>query len=130
MAEAQVAFQAALGCIGFSTAAQAATVAQGFVNVALLGLMTPDQVKQVCKLIGEDAANPIPINMLQQQMLLAFHYWVVNHQCLGLAVNANEFTAITAFEQAQLMVRLLEAEAVADKETVAQLPDKFKETSK
>ncbi len=64
MAEAQAAFQAALGRIGFSAAAQAAVVSQGFVNVALLGLMTADQVKQVCKLIREDPVNPVPINML------------------------------------------------------------------
>jgi hypothetical protein len=130
MAEAQAAFQAALGRIGFSAAAQAAVVSQGFVNVALLGLMTADQVKQFCKLIREDPVNPIPINMLQQQMLLAFRFWVMNRQRLGLAVNANEFMAIQVFEQAQQMVRLQEDEAVADKETVAKLPDKFKETSK
>jgi hypothetical protein len=96
MAEAQAALQAALGRIGFSAAAQAAVVSQGFVNVALLGLMTADQVKQVCKLIREDPVNPVPINMLQQQMLLAFRFWVVNRQRLGLAVNADEFTAIQA----------------------------------
>ena len=67
--------------------------------------------------------------MLQQQMLLAFRFWVVNHQRLGLAVDAQEFTAITAFEQSQLMVRLQEDEAVADKETVAKMPDKFKQSS-
>jgi len=49
MAEAQAAFQTALNRIGFSQAAQAAVTAQGFVNVALLGLVTADQIKQVCK---------------------------------------------------------------------------------
>ena len=45
MAEAQAAFQAALNRIGFPQAAQAAVAAQGFVNVALLGLVTADQIK-------------------------------------------------------------------------------------
>ncbi len=129
MAEAQAAFQTALNRIGFSQAAQAAVTAQGFVNVALLGLVTADQIKQVCKLIREDPNNPVTINMLQQQMLLALRFWVVNRQRLGLAVDAEEFTAITAFEQSQLMVRLQEDEAVADKETVAKMPDKFKQSS-
>ncbi len=127
MAEAQAAFQTALNRIGFSQAAQAAVTAQGFVNVALLGLVTADQIKQVCKLIREDPNNPVTFNMLQQQMLLAFRFWVVNRQRLGLAVDAEEFTTITAFEQSQLMVRLQEDEAVADKETVAKMPDKFKQ---
>jgi len=48
------------------------------ISVALLGLVTADQIKQLCKLIREDANNPVPINMLQQQMLLAMHHWVVN----------------------------------------------------
>jgi hypothetical protein len=98
---------------------------QGFINVVLLGLVTADQIKQVCKLIRE-GVPPVPINMMQQQMLLSFHYWVVNRQRLGLPVDADDFTAILAFEQSQLMVRLQEDEALADKETVAKLPDKFK----
>jgi hypothetical protein len=39
---AQVAFRAALGRIGFNEAAQLAVVAQGFTNIALLGLVTSD----------------------------------------------------------------------------------------
>jgi hypothetical protein len=128
-AAAQEAFQAALGRIGFSQAAQTVISNQGFTNAALLGLITADQVKQVCKLIREDPTTPVPINMLQQQMLLAFRYWVVNRQRLGLLVDAEDFTAITAFEQSQLMVHLQEDEAVADKELMAKLPDKFKEPS-
>lgn len=123
------AFHEALGRIGFSQAAQNAISNQGFSNVALLGLITSDQVKQVCKLIREDPVTPVPINMLQQQMLLAFRFWVVNRQRLGLPVDAEDFTAITAFEQSQLMVRLQEDEAVADKESIAKLPDKFKQPS-
>ncbi len=123
------AFHEALGRIGFSQAAQNAITNQGFSNAALLGLITPDQVKQVCKLIREDPVTSVPINMLQQQMLLAFRFWVVNRQRLGLPVDAEDFTAITAFEQSQLMVRLQEDEAVADKESIAKLPDKFKQPS-
>jgi hypothetical protein len=123
--ESLAAFQAALGRIGFTPAAQQAVTNQGFINVTLLGLVTTDQIKQVCKLIRE-GVRPVPINMLQQQMLLSFCYWVVNRQRLGLPVDADDFTAVLAFEQSQLMVRLQEDEALADKETVAKLPDKFK----
>ncbi len=92
-----------LGRIGLTAQAQAqaqeAVVAQGFVSIALLGLVTSDQIKQLCKLIREDANNPVPINMLQQQMLLAMRHWVVNCQRLRLLVDADEFSAITAFER-------------------------------
>jgi hypothetical protein len=91
MAEAQAniaSFQAALSRSGFTMQAQEAVVSQGFVNIALLGLVTSDQIKELCKLIREDTNNPVPINMLQQQMLLAMRYWVVNRQRLGLLVIA------------------------------------------
>jgi hypothetical protein len=122
--ESIVAFHAALGRRGFNPAAQAAVTDQGFINAALLSLFMADQIKQVCKLIREDPVNPIPINMMQQQMLLAFCYWVVNHQRLGLLDDAVDFMATIAFKQSQLMVCLQEDEAVADKETVVKLPYK------
>jgi hypothetical protein len=109
MAEARenvASFQAALGRIGLMAQAQAAVVAQGFVSIALLGLVTSDQIKQLCKLIREDTNNPVTINMLQQQMLLAMRHWVVNRQRLRLLVDADKFSAITAFKQSQLIVRL------------------------
>jgi hypothetical protein len=56
-------------------------------------------------------------------------HWVINRQRLGLAVNAADFTAATAYEQSQLMVRLQEDDAVADKEVVAEKPNKFKQPS-
>jgi hypothetical protein len=129
MAAAQVAFRAALGRIRFNKAAQLAVVTQGFTNIALLGLVTSDQIKQVCKLTRENAGNPVPINIIQQQLLLAMRHWVINRQRLGLEVNAADFTAATAYEQSQLMVRLQEDDAAADKEVVAKMPDKFKQPS-
>jgi hypothetical protein len=122
-------FQDALGRIGFSVEASEAVVAQGFVSMALLGLVTADQIKQLCKLIRKDPTNPVPINMLQQQMLLATRRWVVNQQRLGLLVDADEFTAIMAYEQSQVMVLLQEDEATSEKESVAKMPDKFKQPS-
>jgi hypothetical protein len=71
---AQQELWAALGLIRFNEAAQLAVVAQGFTNFALLGLVTSDQIKQVCKLIREDAVNPVPINIFQQQMLLVMRH--------------------------------------------------------
>jgi hypothetical protein len=52
--------------------------------------------------------------MMQQQILLAFHYWVVNRQCLGLPIDADDFTAAIALEQSLLMACLQEDEAIAD----------------
>jgi hypothetical protein len=123
----QVAFRATLGRIGFSEEAQLAVVAQGFNTMSLLGLVTSDQIKQVCRLIRKSPNNPVPINFVQQQLLLAMHYWVVTRQRLGLPVVATAFTAATAYEQSQLMVRLQEDESTTDKEVVAKLPDKFKQ---
>ena len=74
---AQVAFRAALGRIGFSEEAQLAIVAQGFNTMSLLGLVTSDQITQVCKLIHKSPNNPVPINIVQQQLLLAMRYWVL-----------------------------------------------------
>jgi len=93
----QVAFRATLGRIGFSEEAQLAVVAQGFNTMSLLGLVTSDQIKQVCRLIRKSRNN------------------------------ATAFTAATAYEQSQLMVRLQEDESTTDKEVVAKLPDKFKQ---
>jgi len=73
----QAAFQAALGHNGFSEEAQLAVIAQGFNTMSLLGLVTSDQIKQVCKLIHESPNNPVPINIVQQQLLLAMRYWVL-----------------------------------------------------
>jgi len=70
-ANAAQSFQAALGHIGFSVQAQPVVVAQGFISMALLSLVTAYQMKQLCKLIHENADNPVPINMLQQQILLS-----------------------------------------------------------
>jgi hypothetical protein len=61
MAAAAAQFRSTLGRIGLNEAAQLAVVAQGFTNIALLGLVTSNQIKQVCKLFREDADNPVPI---------------------------------------------------------------------
>jgi hypothetical protein len=71
----------------------------------------------------------VPINIIQQQMLLAMRHWVIHRQRLGLDVNAGDFTAVIAHEQSQIMVRLQEDDAAADKEVVAKMPDKFKQPS-
>jgi len=102
-ANAAQSFQAALGHIGFSVQAQpVVVVAQGFISMALLSLVTAYQMKQLCKLIHENADNPVPINMLQQQILLSMWHWVVNRQRLGLPVDPDEFTAIIALSNLRL----------------------------
>jgi hypothetical protein len=89
---AQQELRVALNCIGFNEAAQLVVAMQGFTNITLLGLVTRNQIKQVCKLIQEDADDPVPINIIQQQMLLTMHHWTVNCQHLGLTVSATDFT--------------------------------------
>jgi hypothetical protein len=56
-------------------------------------------------------------------------FWVTNRQRIGLLVDADAFTAATAFAQTALMTRLLEDEARADKDQVATMPEKFKKAS-
>jgi hypothetical protein len=63
---AEVTFQAAPNT--FIANAQVVVITQGFTNIALLGLVTSDQIKQLCKLIRENDGNPVPINIVQQQM--------------------------------------------------------------
>jgi hypothetical protein len=67
--------------------------------------------------------------MIQEQLLLAVHFWVSNHQRLQKPVEAQAVTAILAYNQAQSMRHMLEDEAQASKETTAKMPSKFKSPS-
>jgi len=126
-AQQLAAFQALLLRIGLTQAqVDAICEATGCVNIAMVGLLSADQISRTCKRIGTRAENPILINTVQEQLLLALRFWVVSKQRLHLPLNTQEFTMYTALNQAQLMRQQLEDDARLDKETVAKMPDKFK----
>ena len=131
MAEPEIdpeqAFRDALTRLGFTMDQQIAFIQQtGCRNVAMLGLLTSEQVSKVCKEIRTRVINPILISTIQEQLLLALRYWVINKQRLHQPVDARTITAVDIFNQAQVLSRILEDESVSDKEMVAKLPDKFK----
>jgi hypothetical protein len=124
---AQVAFMAALGRIGFAPAAQQEIIAYtGCANIAMLGLMTPEDISKICKVFRTHAVNPLQVMVVQEQLLLAVRFWVSNRQHLQKPVEAHVVTAVLAYNQAQMMRHMLEDEARADKEQTAKMPEKFK----
>jgi riboflavin synthase len=124
---AQVAFMAALGRIGFAPVAQQEIIAYtGCANIAMLGLMTPEDISKICKVFRTHAVNPLQVMVVQEQLLLAVRFWVSNRQRLQKPVEAHVVTAVLAYNQAQMMRHMLEDEARADKEQTAKMPEKFK----
>jgi len=120
-------FVAALDRIGLEPEQRNAIIeTSGCINIAMLGLLTSSQVSKLCKRIETRPVNPIHINTIQEQLLLAMRSWVINRQRLQLPVEANQFTMIVALNQAQILRQQMEDEARADKEPVAKAPDKFK----
>jgi hypothetical protein len=75
------------------------------------------------------AVDPIMITVMQEQLLQGMHFWVTNHQRLGLPVEAEDFTTATAFEQTALMTPMTEDEARTEKDQVVTMPEKFKKAS-
>jgi hypothetical protein len=119
-AQQLAAFQALLLQIRLTQAqVDAICEATGCVNIVMVGLLSADQISRTCKRIGTRAENPILINTVQEQLLLALRFWVVSKQRLHLPLNTQEFTMYTALNQAQLMRQQLEDDARLDKETVA-----------
>jgi hypothetical protein len=118
---------AVLTRIGFGQPQRDAIIdMSGCRNIAMMGLLTMDQVAKMCKRIETCAVNPLPITTVQEQLLLALRFWVASRQRLQLPVLAQEFTLIVALNQAQIMRQQAEDDARMDKEAVAKAPDKFK----
>jgi hypothetical protein len=69
----------------------------------MLRLLSSTQIQKLCKRIQTRANNPIVINTIQEQLLLAMHFWVIQRQRLQMPKDANQFTMIVAFSQAQIM---------------------------
>jgi hypothetical protein len=120
-------FDAILTRLGFGLEQRDADIeTSGCFNVAMIGLLTADQLSKMCKRIDSRAVNPLVFKTVQEQFLLSLRHRVVNKQRLQEPINPNEFTLVTALNQTQLMRQQAEDEARMDKEVVAKAPDKFK----
>lgn len=124
------AFRDALSRIGLNPIMQEEIIAYtGCVNIAMLGLLTAEDISKMCKTFRTRANNPINVTVIQEQLILAIRFWVTNRQRLQKPIDAADVNAVMAYNQAQLMRHMLEDEARADKEQTAKMPDKFKTPS-
>ncbi len=123
------AFREALGRIGFSVPAQDALNRNGFNGMYNLMIYSKEQIKRVCTVIREDAANPIPISMEQEQLLTAMRHWVKTRVRVNRDINPDLFTREVAINEAIKMVNAAE-EIISEKESDVKLPEKFKITTK
>jgi hypothetical protein len=122
-----IAFEDALGYIGFAVAeCNAFILESGCTNMAMLGILPSEQIRQICKRLRTRAVDHIPITAIQEQLVQAMRFWVAGLQCLQQIVDPTQFTTALALNQAQVMHQTLEDDARADKEAVAKAPDKFK----
>jgi hypothetical protein len=97
-------FLAALARISFDQAQQDAIVeTSGCTNVAMLALLSATQVSKICKRIETRLVNPVRVNTVQEQLLLAMRFWVTQCQCLQLPVDAAQFNMVVALTQAQII---------------------------
>jgi len=104
-------FDALLARIGFNADQRNAVIdISGCINVAMIGLLTIDQLSKMCKSIESRAVNPVVIFTVQEQFLLSLRHWVVNKQRLQEPIHPNEFTMVTALNQTQLMRQQAEDE--------------------
>jgi hypothetical protein len=123
----RAAFENALARTGFAPdECQAFIAASGCINMAMMGLLSADQISKICKRLSTRAANPIVLSAIQEQLLLAMRFWVANLQRLQQPIIADRFTTVLALNQAQMMRQSLKDDSRADKEMVAKAPDKFK----
>jgi hypothetical protein len=123
------AFREALGHIGFSVPAQDALNRNGFNEMYNLMIYLKEQIKRVCTIIREDAANPRPISMEQEQLLTAMRHWVKTRVRINHDINPDLFTREVAINEAIKMVNAAE-EIISEKESDVKLPEKFKITTK
>ena len=122
----QVQFINALARIGFSPMERQGFIeVSGCVNIAMLGLLSADQVSRIFKRLATRTVDPIYTSAIQEQLLLAVRFWIVSQQRLQQPIDADAVTAAMALNQAQLMRQSLEDEA-REKDSLAKLPDKFK----
>jgi len=76
-------FDAALRRIGLEQAQREAIIeTSGCMNIAMLALLSVNQLSIVCKRLETRALNPISISTLQEKLLLAMRYWIIGKQRL------------------------------------------------
>jgi hypothetical protein len=122
-------FENALAHIGFGLNERNAFIqASGCVNAAMMGLLSSEQISHICKRLATRAVDLIPLPAMQEQLLLALHFWVAKQQWLQQIIAIDNFTVALALNQAQEMWQILEDEAWDHGQT-AKLPDKFKVAS-
>jgi hypothetical protein len=124
---ARIAFEDALGRIGFATVEHNAFILEsGCTNIAMLGILPSEHIRQICKHLRTRAVDHIPITAIQEQLVQAMRFWVAGLQRLQQIVDPTQFTTVIALNQAQVMRQTLEDDARAEKEAVAKAPDKVK----
>ena len=97
-------FENALAHIGFGLNEQNAFIqASSCVNVAMMGLLSSEQISRICKHLATRAVDPIPLPAMQEQLLLALHFWVAKQQWLQQIIAIDNFTVALALNQAQEM---------------------------
>ncbi len=92
-------------------------------------IYSKDQIKHVCTVIREDADQPIPISMEQEQLLTAMQHWVKTRVRTKRDIDPRLFTRDTAIAEAIKMINYVE-EPIREKESDVKMPEKFKISSK
>jgi len=102
--EERARFENALARIGFSPDER-----QGFIevngcrNVAMLDLLSPEQINCTFKRLSTRPINPLATSANQEQLVLAVRFWVASQQHLQLTFDADQVTAAMALNRAQIM---------------------------
>jgi hypothetical protein len=97
-------FENALAHIGFGLNERNAFIqASGCVNAAMMGLLSSEQISHICKRLATRAVDLIPLPAMQEQLLLALHFWVAKQQWLQQIIAIDNFTVALALNQAQEM---------------------------
>lgn len=81
------------------------------------------------QVIREDANQPIPISMEQEQLLTTMRHWVKARVLTNQDIDPRLFTRDTAIEEAIKMVNYAE-EPITEKESDVKMPEKLKISSK
>ena len=96
-------FCAALNRVGFTPDEQVAIIEYtGCRNLAMLGLLSEDDLTRMCKAFQTRSVAPIPLSVLQEKLLLGIRFWVANRQRLQLVIDAADITPALAYTQANI----------------------------
>jgi hypothetical protein len=113
------AFHQALLWIGFTNLAANEIIDQGLGDTLTLLLLTPSDVKLMCKVIRDGG---IVIPFMVQQHLQMMHYWANKMSRMCMPIDANMFTLAAAEVYGQKMIA---EDAEKDADVDVKAPDKF-----